>query len=308
MSYKLRLAAALLTCFIAFGGLGDTGLMSMASAQSAGVKINEVELNPRGRDAGGEWVEIYNPTGVDVNIGDFRIKSSFRTEISVTIPAGTTVGAGQLYVLAFDGERLPNGDLLMLIDSAGQLADRTPTLVDRSDSSLTWQRLQDGGSAWRLVDGTKAAANDPRTFKSVSPGGDQRGNMQSSTSSLSSADKKCAGSTSCLDGKVVRVAEADTLYVRVGADTYKVDLSLTKAERNAGADTFTQGMCLGNNVLVDQDDKQPAKGKSILGVVYCSSANLNQQLLDSGHVTLDSRQCATSEFASQDWAKRHGCQ
>ena len=26
--------------------------------------INEVEPNPRGRDAGNEWIEIYNPTSL----------------------------------------------------------------------------------------------------------------------------------------------------------------------------------------------------------------------------------------------------
>jgi endonuclease YncB( thermonuclease family) len=109
-----------------------------------------------------------------------------------------------------------------------------------------------------------------------------------------------------LEGKVVRVADADTVYVRVGAYTYKVDLSLTKAAGNGRS--FTQNLCFGNNALVDQDDKQPRKNKStIMGVVFCGSTNLNQQLLDSSQVTLDKRQCATSEFARQEWAKRHGC-
>lgn len=285
---------------VAVGGLGGIGLMSMASAQPAGVKINEVELNPRGRDAGGEWVEIYNPTGADVNIGDYTIKTSWHSN-SVTIPAGTVIGAGQLYVLAIDGEKLSNANLLTLVDSAGQQVDRTPALVDRSDSSLTWQRIPDGGTSWRLTEGTNAAANDPRTFKPATSGDGQREDTQPA-----GTGDRCAGSAQCLEGKVVRVADADTVYIRVGADTYKVDLSLTKA---AGNDrSFTQNLCFGNNALVDQDDKQPRKNKStIMGVVFCGSTNLNQQLLDSSQVTLDKRQCATSEFASQDWAKRHGC-
>lgn len=287
---------------VAIGGFGGIGLMSMASAQPAGVKINEVELNPRGRDTGGEWVEIYNPSTAVVNIGDYKIKSSFRTEISITIPAGTTVAGGQLYVFAIDGKRLPNGDLLILVDSTGQQVDRTPALVDRSDSSLTWQRLPDGGSSWRLTEGTNAAANDPRTFKPATSGNDQRGDIQSA-----GIGDMCAGSAQCTQGKVVRVADADTVYVRAGTDTFKVDLSLSKAGRNAAADAFTRAMCLGNDVNVDQDDKQPGKGKNITGVVYCASSSLNQQLLDYSFGSIDKRQCATSEFASQDWAKRHGC-
>jgi hypothetical protein len=301
MSYKLRLAAALLIGLVAVGGFGGIGLMSMASAQPASVKINEVELNPRGRDAGGEWVEIYNPAGADVNIGDYTIKTSWHSN-SVTIPAGTVIGAGQLYVLVIDGEKLSNANLLTLVDSAGQQVDRTPALVDRSDSSLTWQRIPDGGSSWRLTEGTNAAANDPRTFKPATSGDGQRGDAQSA-----GTGDMCAGSAQCMQGKVVRVADADTVYVRAGTDTFKVDLSLSKAGRNAAADAFTRAMCLGNDVKVDQDDKQPGKGKNITGVVYCASTSLNQQLLDNSFASIDKRQCATSEFASQDWAKRHGC-
>ena len=296
MSYKLRLVAALLAGFVAVGGLGGIGLMSMASAQPAGVKINEVELNPRGWDAGGEWVEIYNPTAADVNIGDYTIKTWWHSN-SVTVPAGTVIGAGRFYVLVVDGEKLSNANLLTLVDSAGQQVDRTPALMDRSDSSLTWQRLPDGGSSWRLTEGTNAAANDPRTFKPATPGGGQQG----ATSPAGTSDM-CAGTTQCMQGKVVRVADADTVYIRAGTDTYKVDLSLSKARRNAAADAFTRAMCLGNDVKVDPDDRQPGKG-----VVYCASTSLNQQLLDNSFASIDKRQCATSEFASQDWAKRYGC-
>ncbi|MGI0019989.1 MAG: lamin tail domain-containing protein [Nitrososphaera sp.] len=286
---------------VAVGGLGGIGLMSMASAQPAGVKINEVELNPRGRDAGGEWVEIYNPTSADVNIGDYKIKTSYRST-TITIPAGIVVGAGQLYVLAIEGEKLSNGDLLTLADGVDQTVDKI-ALVDRSDSSLTWQRLPDGGSAWRFLEGTKGIANDPATFQIAKSTPANNGSV---TTTKPANAGQCVGSALCIEGRVTRVVDADTLWVTVGANNHKVvDLSLTKTTRNDKL--FTQGLCLGSNALVDQDDKQPGKGKSIMGVVYCASTNLNQQLLDSGHVALAPRQCATSEFASQDWAKRHGC-
>jgi hypothetical protein len=304
MSYKLGFAAALLIGLVAFGGLGGIGLLGMASAQPAGVKINEVELNPRGRDAGGEWIEIYNPTGAEVNIGDYKIKTSYRST-TITIPADTVVGAGQLYVFAIDGEKLSNGDLLTLADGSDRVVDKTPALVDRSDSGLTWQRLPDGGSAWKLVEGTKAVANDSRTFKSASASSNSASTVQSSSSSSGNAGQ-CIGSAQCLEGKVVRVTDADTLTVMVGSDKYVVDLSLTKAGK--GDRSFTQNLCFGTErVVVDQDDRQPGRGKNIMGVVYCGSTNLNQQLLDGGQASLDPRQCARSEFASQDWAKRHGC-
>ena len=286
------MAALLLAVFA-----GNSVLRS-ANAQGVGVVINEVELNPRGQDAGNEWIEIYNPTGSDIDIGNFKLLTTYRSTI-ITIPAGTIVGAGQFYVFAITRQSLANQDLLTLTDSSGQVVDRTSSLVDRNDSSRTWQRIPDGSTHWKLAEETKGAANDPATYKGKPAGGEP----SPSTQSANSGDT-CAGSAMCIEGTIVRVANADTLYVQKGGDIYKVDLSLTKATDKSDR-AVTQALCLGNNAIVDQDDKQPGKGKNIMGVVYCNSQNLNQQLLDSGVVGVDSRQCATSEFASQSWAKKY---
>jgi hypothetical protein len=292
-------AALLLSALFA----GSVGLARGASAQSADVLINEVELNPKGQDAGNEWIELYNPTSVDANIGDFKVMATFRSD-PVVVPAGTVLGAGQLYVLSVPAPSLENANMLTLVDSSGQIVDRTPSLVDRSDDSRTWQRIPDGGSHWRFMEGTKGAQNDPATYRGKPAGGaGDAGNSAQSTNTTG----KCSGSALCLEGKVVRVSDANVVYIKKDNDTYRVTLSLTKAIGSRDARAFTQALCLGNNALVDQDDGQPGKGKAITGVVYCSSQNLNQQLLDSHYVGIDSRQCAMSEFASQDWAKRNGC-
>ena len=292
------MAALLLSALFA----GTAGLVRGASAQSTGVVINEVELNPKGQDAGNEWIELYNPTSSDAPIGDFKIMATFRSS-PVVIPAGTVLGAGQLYVLSVPIPSLENANMLTLADRSGQVVDRAPSLVDRSDDSRTWQRFPDGGTHWKFVASTKGAPNDPATYKGKAVGGSDAGNVVQSSNSSG----KCVGSALCIEGKVVRVSDANVVYVKKDNDTYKVTLSLTKATGNKDARAFTQALCLGSNVLVDQDDGQPGKNKNITGVVYCSSQNLNQQLLDSHYVGIDSRQCAASEFASQDWAKRNGC-
>lgn len=286
------MAALLLAVFA-----GSAGLRS-ANAQGAGVVINEVELNPKGQDAGNEWIGLYNPTGTDVNIGSFKVITTFRS-ITIPIPPGAVVGAGQFYVLAVQGQVLANADSLTLADASGQVVDRTPSLVDRSDDSRTWQRVPDGGSQWKFMEGTKNRPNDPATYK-----GKQAGSEVAPSTQSTNASGQCAGTAMCIEGKVVRVADADTVYVQKGSDIYKVDLSLTKATGKSDR-AVTQALCLGNNALVDQDDKQPGKGKTIMAVVYCNSQNLNQQLLDAGTVGADSRQCATSEFAGQDWARKY---
>ncbi|MDQ3888142.1 MAG: thermonuclease family protein [Thermoproteota archaeon] len=66
-------------------------------------------------------------------------------------------------------------------------------------------------------------------------------------------------------------------------------------------------LCLGSTVLVDEDDMLSTSDSDIVGVVYCSSTNLNSELLDNGYAELDTEQCATSEFADESWAKDRDC-
>ncbi len=123
---------------------------------------------------------------------------------------------------------------------------------------------------------------------------------------------KCQGSAGCFEGVVTRIVDGDTLYVRANSSVYKVELALTEApSRGEGfseSTAFTRDLCLGSTVLVDQDDKLLTSADSnTIGVVYCSSSNLNKELLDNGYAGLNMQQCATSEFATESWAQDHGC-
>lgn len=283
-----------------------------ASGSGTGVLINEVEMNPRGRDLGREWVELYNPTQSNVNIGNFAIKTQ-NQKFEMTIPAGTVIGAGQFYVVTVESEKFSNvfGENLKLVNSAGSAVDTTPSLLDRRDDTRTWQRMPDGSSVWRFVPATQDLPNDPSSYKKEA---DKR---TATASAPTTSTPQCLGSALCLEGKVFRMVDTNTLYVRTSDGAYRVDLSLTKVSRSdstyKSGSEITKRHCLGSNVLVDQDDDQSKIYKvrntsAIKGVVYCGFQNLNQQLLDSEFVGLDFRQCFVSEFASQPWAIRNGCQ
>src|SRR5215216_5749006 len=57
---------------------GDDDTSSVTAGDST--LINEVELNPSGNDMEeGEWIELYNPTSVDINISGFEITPSFQS-------------------------------------------------------------------------------------------------------------------------------------------------------------------------------------------------------------------------------------
>lgn len=311
---KTGLAVALVVGLIGAGLVGavpanaEHVLNQAGSGSGAGVMINEVEMNPKGRDSGREWVELYNPTSSDIVIGNFAIQTQIRP-FTITIPAGTVIEAGGFYVVKVEGERLGVVEKLALVNSAGKIMDKI-SLLDKHNDDRTWQRVPDGSSTWKFTVATQGKPNDPSTYEKAS------GASLPRAANTSTADPNCVGSALCFEGKVYKMVDTDTLYVESNGQKYKVDLSLTKVSRsdesyNSGS-KITRQLCLGSNVLVDQDDGQSATSTirdaiAIKGVVYCSSQNLNEKLLDSEFVGLDYRQCFVSEFASQDWATRHGC-
>jgi endonuclease YncB( thermonuclease family) len=275
----------------------------VAASMPSHIVINEVELNPRGSDVGREWIELYNPTGSEVNASDFMLKTSFKAS-NISLPR-ISIDSGETYVLELDRQTLSNtAEIVSIIDNdTGRTVDRTPSLVDRSDDGRTWQRMPDGGNEWQFAASTKDRLNDPdsastRALKQNEP--------------RDSSDIECTGSAGCAEGIVVRIVDGDTLYIRVNNTLYKVDLALAEAPSKsedgfAESTAFTRGLCLGSSALIDQDDEQLASRGTIIATVYCSTDNLNSELLDEGHATLDEAQCAKSEFASEPWAEEHGC-
>jgi endonuclease YncB( thermonuclease family) len=303
-----------------------------SSTRGQTVTINEIELNPPGEyDEGKEWIELYNPSDGDIDISNFEISTSSESA-TIKLPADAIIGGGETYVIELKEQVLSNTvDSLVLTNAAGDILDRTPSLVDRSDDDRTWQRVPDGNNEWRFVEGTEGNSNggDDSDNSTTIPDNaeNSEGNSNADPDTLSrlldsvySGSKvqvECHGSASCIEGTVIRIADGDTLYVESNSSTtYKVDLSLIKApsrseeEMFAESTAFTRDLCLGSTVLVDEDDMLSASTSSdsdIVGVVYCSSTNLNSELLDNGYAKLETEQCARSEFANEPWVKDHGC-
>jgi endonuclease YncB( thermonuclease family) len=286
------------------------------------ILINEVELNPRGNDMAKEWIELYNPTAVDVNIGNFEIRPLF-TSATIKLPSDAVIEAGETYVIELDRPMLSNtAESLVLANATGDIKDRTPSLVDKGDDERTWQRIPDGNNEWQFVENTRGNLNDPdnptttTTFDSVE---NIQGSLNNSDTlsrlldnAYSESNIECVGSAGCVEGVVTRIVDGDTLYVRLNSTIYKVDLALIKApsrteEGFMESTAFTRDLCLGSNVLVDPDGMLLTSNSDVLAVVYCSSSNLNSELLDNGYAELETEQCSTSEFANEPWVKDHGC-
>src|SRR5215207_3856246 len=301
---------------------GDDDTSSVTAGDST--LINEVELNPSGNDMEeGEWIELYNPTSVDINISGFEITPSFQSP-TIKLPPDAVIEAGETYVIKLDRPILSNtGESLVLANATGDIQDRTPSLVDRSDDDRTWQRIPDGNNEWQFVQNTEGNSNDDDSdtrSTTLDSEEDTPSNPNDDPDTLSTildsvysgSDVECLGSAGCIEGVGTRIVDGDTLYVRANGTVYKVDLALTEApsrneEMFAESTAFTRDLCLGSTVLVDQDDMLPTSNSGVTGVVYCSSSNLNSELLDNGYAELKTEQCATSEFANEPWVKDHGC-
>ena len=120
----------------------------------------------------------------------------------------------------------------------------------------------------------------------------------------------CKGTARCYEEQVTKIVDGDTIYLGV----YKIRLSLVDTpERNekgfSEATEFTANLCpVGLTVIVDQDDLQRIdKYGRILGKVFCGDKILNSELLENNHAGILTQYCSTSEFSSEDWAKKYGC-
>jgi len=111
------------------------------------VVINEIDTNPPGDDtkAISEWVELYNPTGQNVDIGGWKIASTLATKKTLTIPVGVTIKPGQFLVFSYTSAWFFDiSEKVQLKDKSGQLVDETPVITDQKNDFSSWQRKYDG--------------------------------------------------------------------------------------------------------------------------------------------------------------------
>ncbi|MEJ2593617.1 MAG: lamin tail domain-containing protein [bacterium] len=130
--------------------------------------INEIMYNSIGVDQ--EWVELYNNTGSDIDLENWKLIDSDASHPSIIIPSGYSVPDGGYFTIAVEGEdpfpftpdydgrgnfQLNNsGDIVRLYNSDGILVD----IVNFTDSD-PWPTEPDG-------DGPSLALIDPATDNS----------------------------------------------------------------------------------------------------------------------------------------------
>ncbi|MFZ9006705.1 MAG: lamin tail domain-containing protein, partial [Nitrosopumilaceae archaeon] len=131
------------------------------------VVINEVDINPPGNDSLSptEWVELYNPTDSDVNIGGWKIASTTVLKQTLTIPAGTIIESGQFITYSYKTVWFTDtNEIVQLKDDNGFVVDATPLLSDIKNDFTSWQRIYDGydldsSDDWKFVVSNAGSSN-----------------------------------------------------------------------------------------------------------------------------------------------------
>ncbi|WP_322821205.1 lamin tail domain-containing protein, partial [Chloroflexus sp.] len=115
-------------------------------AQTPQVLINEVMHNPAG---GPEWVELYNPGSLPVDLSGWRIDDAIIGGPYTLIGEGVIIEGGSLLVITLSSTLLNNGDpdRVQLSDTSGQIVDQSPLTIVSRDQTIA--RQPDGSDTWQ---------------------------------------------------------------------------------------------------------------------------------------------------------------
>ena len=248
--------AILLVQYVAFTG----------AALAENIVINEFDLNPAGRDSGNEWVVLYNPAEVEVDISNWTLESTQGKTVTVTIPQGTIISPKGYWTYIHKEQWLDNEDeLIILKDAEGVEVDRTLMASDRDDDNRYWTRYPDGRDT--------NSDSDWQFRERALPKGVIRSGIVKHVEDGDTIDIIFTP-----ENKDIRGIQRVRL---VGIDAPELD-----TPEGRKAKELVEKMCLGKVVKLEVDDKRPFdKYYRILVVLYIDELNLNSYLLREGYAT-----------------------
>ena len=134
---------------IVFSILLLVGIIAPAYGQTNydDVVINEVDINPFGDDSVNvnEWIELYNPTDSDIDLGGWEIASTTGIKKTMTISPGTIIKSGEFLTYQYQTVWFTDvNESVELRDENGIVIDKTPVISDIQNDFTSWQRIYDG--------------------------------------------------------------------------------------------------------------------------------------------------------------------
>jgi hypothetical protein len=142
---------------------------------TSAIRINEVELNPEGQDAGREWLELYSESHFDlsgltimnVKGKNISMNGSFSGFFIVNTPYSFLANEKQKLILFKDNEKI----------------DETSEITDKIDDNRSWQLC----SEWIFAESSKGGENNCENKKENSK--DNTENNTQNNLIINNADK-----------------------------------------------------------------------------------------------------------------------
>ncbi len=219
---------------ILFSILLLSGLVISANAQSTNhVVINEIDINPPGDDAKSvtEWIELYNPTSSEIDIGGWQIASTTILKKTMIVPTGTFIEPGKFLTFSYQSLWFTDtNELTELKDKNGVVVDRTPLLSDMKNDFTSWQRIYDGYDLdntgdWKFAISTAGSSNGKLIVA------EEKEDISVSVSSNKSS--YLFGETAIIQGNVSKQIfivspyfHADEILVKISGPNYDKTISL----------------------------------------------------------------------------------
>ncbi len=167
---KIAISGTGLVCEPTVSGRSIRWDLSAALISCRQVVINEFELNPKGPDSGKEWVELYNPSSLEVSLGNWMLVDSYYRK-TVMLPQGTVLPSkGRLVATWTNGSLINSRPVsVSLYDASGTLIDCTLEAKDDKDDDSAWARVPEGKDRgndddWAFQASTEGVSNGGRVW------------------------------------------------------------------------------------------------------------------------------------------------
>lgn len=126
-----------------------------------GLVINEIMSAP---ETGSDWIELYNNTDQEIDLGGFRLQDDKGAAEEYVIPAGTKIAAKAILVFeqgtSFEFGLSSGGDLVILLDKSDAEVNRVTVPGFGTDKGKSYGRTTDGGQEFKVFDiPTKGVSN-----------------------------------------------------------------------------------------------------------------------------------------------------
>jgi len=228
------------------------------------IVINEFDLNPAGKDPGNEWVVLYNPSEVKVDISNWVLETTRGRIVIIKIPQGTIIPPKGYWTYIHKKQWLDNNDeMIILKDANGIEIDRTLLASDTDDDNRYWARYPDGLDT--------NSDSDWRFRENVLLKGIIRSGIVKYVGDGDTMDINFAFKNEDIHG-IQRVR-------LVGIDAPELNTMEGKKVKD-----LVEKMCLEKTVKIEVDDKRQYDNYyRILAVIYLNGLNLNAYLLKEGY-------------------------